>query len=362
MPSRLFVSDAHLNAGWDAQKLYQYPFEWLNHKDLKNFVDFLGYIAKNAKDYSELVFLGDMADTWIYPIDKTPPTIQQVLTAEHNKPVISALNAICDAGIGLLVLLGNHDMEMTADDLRGVLPKARFGAGTGGISVFQSSRVHAEHGSAYALFNAPDPINNSRTRLPLGYFISRVIATRTARTGKSNREYARYADDLLECLGPQTLAQSVFEALLEEAKIADSEIIQLPGGSTTTAGEIKQRYANLYEQWSHSKGAGSAFKAVMAEISYLDDVADNLCKKGGTNVVVFGHSHEPKFDKDTWFVADRIYANSGAWCEGKGIGQFVKTAEITAGTKRRQQVSLCQWAGGEEKLLKQDSVLIDGDS
>jgi len=31
-------------------------------------------------------------------------------------------------------------------------------------------------------------------------------------------------------------------------------------------------------------------------------------------VVVFGHTHAAKIDKDSLFVKDRVYVNSGNWC------------------------------------------------
>ena len=33
-----------------------------------------------------------------------------------------------------------------------------------------------------------------------------------------------------------------------------------------------------------------------------------------SKVVVFGHTHTAKIDKDSLFVKDRVYVNSGNWC------------------------------------------------
>jgi hypothetical protein len=87
------------------------------------------------------------------------------------------------------------------------------------------------------MFTAPDPINNPGNRLPLGYFISRVAATKAARTGHADRHYWTYADDLLELLGPQKLPQSIFEAVLEEAKLPEDTAIVMgtrPDGGLIT--------------------------------------------------------------------------------------------------------------------------------
>jgi len=61
------------------------------------------------------------------------------------------------------------------------------------------------------MFNAPDPINSPGDRLPLGYFITRVAATKeTCRTGQSH--LLTYADDSpLKTLWTAKVPQSVFE-------------------------------------------------------------------------------------------------------------------------------------------------------
>ena len=38
----------------------------------------------------------------------------------------------------------------------------------------------------------------------------------------------------------------------------------------------------------------------------LDPVADSICKKGGTNIVIFGHSHRAELDRDSLLVDDRV--------------------------------------------------------
>ena len=53
------------------------------------------------------------------------------------------------------------------------------------------------------------------------------------------------------------------------------------------------------------------------ELNRLGTVVDQLCSDG-VEIVVFGHSHDTKMDKDTLFVKDRIYANCGYWC---GFGE-----------------------------------------
>jgi len=83
---------------------------------------------------------------------------------------------------------------------------------------------------------------------------------------------------------------------------------------------------------------------VMAEIGYLDDAADRLCKKNDTNIVIFGHSHDWVLDKDSWFVADRIYANCGTWCDSPGKPWTYVEIETRRESKERA-VRVQSWTG-----------------
>jgi UDP-2,3-diacylglucosamine pyrophosphatase LpxH len=52
----------------------------------------------------------------------------------------------------------------------------------------------------------------------------------------------------------------------------------------------------------------------LANKSDLEKFGDRLSEQYGHNVVVFGHTHVGKIDKDSLFVKDREYVNSGCWC------------------------------------------------
>lgn len=335
-------------------------YDWLGQMGADNFADFLGYLDKQD-DVREVILLGDTMDNWVCPIDEVPPTFEEILDAPHNQQIVNTLRSLT-GNKRVICMPGNHDMQLTKEILHRYFPNIIYGGSASNRCRYRTSRLLAEHGSAYALINAPDPINNSGSRLPLGYFISRVAATKAARTGDAKRHFWTYADDLLENLGPQKLPESVFEAVLEEACLReDAEIIigtedRTPKGRpiTITAGAVKQKYANLYEQWESYHGKGMAFKSVMAEIGYLGDFADYLSKKGDTNIIIFGHSHDSELDKDSWFVDDRIYANCGAWCDGSKTCSFVETQKDDE--SREYHVRLMKWEGGTVKEVKKESV------
>jgi UDP-2,3-diacylglucosamine pyrophosphatase LpxH len=357
---RIYVSDVHMGAGRSlgSDKVY----DWLGKAEANNFAAFLDYLNKQD-DVGEIVLLGDTMDNWVCPIDEVPPTFDEILDASHNQKIVNGLKTLTE-NKKVIYMPGNHDMQVTKDILQQekYFPQIIYGGSSLNKSRYRTSRLLAEHGSAYAMFNAPDPINNSGSRLPLGYFISRVAATKASRTGDAARHFWTYVDDLLELLGPQKLPQSVFEAILEEANLReDAEIIidtedRLPKGKPITikAEKVKEKYANLYEQWESHYGKGMAFKSVMAEIGYLGDLADYLSKKGDTNIIIFGHSHDSELDKDSWFVDDRIYANCGAWCDKDKPCSFVETQKDNEG--REYHVRLMKWEEGKTKEVKKESV------
>lgn len=345
---RIFISDVHMST--HDLGAYKHNFHWLSDRQIGNLTSFLDALVIGKPD--ELVIVGDLLDNWVCPIDMTPPSMSQILKAAHNQPVIQALNKLMEVGVKVIFIGGNHDQLVTGANLHEVMPKLTVADGWLNNSVYRDARIHAEHGSSQAMFNAPDPEHDPRTRLPLGYFITRAVTTRAARTGKTSRDWACYLDDALEMASSsQRVAASVFEAVLEEAGVPETASIAMPGDTSVTVREVKDRYADLYDRWCAThKGFGAGIRAVLAEFNYLDDMADQICKRGGTNIVVLGHSHKPELDKDTWFVDDRIYANAGAWCEQEASGSFV---EIET-TDKKQIVRVRAWDGRDSRTTAQE--------
>jgi UDP-2,3-diacylglucosamine pyrophosphatase LpxH len=357
---RIYISDVHMGAGRKPKSKNSYPYDWLGSMEAKRFADFLDHLA-NSEDVQEVILLGDIMDNWVCPVDEVPPTFDEIVKASHNRGIVRNLRTLAKhKEIRLVYMPGNHDMAVTREFIEKAFPGVAFGGSAANESVYRTSRLLAEHGSAHAMFNAPDPINNSRSRLPLGYFISRCDATKASKTGRSHRHYWTYIDDFLELLGPEKIPESVFEAVLEEAGLPDdAEIKMYPvagKAKSINAREVKAKYADLYEQWKTHHGPGMAFKAVMAEIGYLGDLADNISKKGDTNIVIFGHSHDSELDKDSWFVEDRIYANCGTWCEDKKAPTFVETEKDEE--QRKHYVRLMAWEDCKQKELGKEWVVM----
>jgi UDP-2,3-diacylglucosamine pyrophosphatase LpxH len=356
---RLFLSDIHLSSTKD--RLPANPYWWLDQDGVVRIAGFLNWLTGNATDagVKEVILLGDVFDNWVIPHDQIPPDISDILAAAHNQPFVEALNALTQVqGMKVIYLPGNHDMHTTQVDLQATFPQLGWGGHAAFDSIYVSGRLRAEHGSAHAMFCAPDPLR--RARLPLGYFLSRLAATAVRDHGSRIRHFWTVIDDILEAAGPHKLAACVFEAMVEEARLGANAEFTMPtalwGGDSVKMSAVAELYANLYGEWVERKGPGVAFKALVAEIGWLEDVADTLCKKNGPNTVIFGHSHGAEMDKDNWFVDDRIYANCGTWCDDdkKKTPTYVTVEKLT--DPREQKVSIFSWDGSAPQLRESASI------
>ena len=112
-------------------------------------------LHKVANDASveELVFLGDLFDLWLYPIDVVPWSISRIIAA--NPSITQALQQCTRNLANVYYLTGNHDMPVKAHDL---LP---FNSGGKSIQLISpewyrakyQGRRHLEHGHAVDMFN-----------------------------------------------------------------------------------------------------------------------------------------------------------------------------------------------------------------
>lgn len=338
---KIFISDVHVGGGkqGDLKQKYTYSWDWLTDEETVNFKNFLSFLRTDyINEIEEIVLLGDLFDNWVIPYDVTPLSIENIITAPKNKPLVEELVKLSKIR-PVYYVPGNHDMDATEKVIKTHFPQIIYCP-----EQYRHKAIIAEHGHRYALFNAPPSFSKNFFNLPLGYFISRIEATRKGLTNKGNRNYHTYLDDILEVLGPQKLPQSVFEAVLEETNLSEKiEFkVRLDSGDITTIGaeKIKEKYKNIYDDWPDSLISPS--RAILAELDRLGPIADKLCKKTPAKVCVFGHSHKVAIDKDTWFVDDRIYANSGFWC-----GAHCTFVSIEVTPENEYCVDLVKWYGDE---------------
>jgi len=300
---RIFISDIHL--GDDARYDDPVPdrrarFIPSEHRDrLLNFLD--KQIITNKDYVKDLVLLGDVFDTWVCPFDELPPTYDSIFSSQENEPILDGLRQIAASNINLCYVNGNHDYDLTEARLQAEIP---------GIITkpdgYQDAELglHAEHGHRFTLFNQsyPDVANG----LPIGYPITRL----SEHLGGYVRGFKDLIGYLDEAFDLATGRANIFEAIIEGlAELADAEQIIMSGQETISVDQVKSLYKNLaYHDQPFKVGRK------LASENDLEKFGDLLCQQHGHQVVVFGHTHTAKIDKDSLLVEDRVYVNSGNWC------------------------------------------------
>ncbi len=350
---RIFISDIHLG---DAKSMSApHPYGWFknNIPVLTEFLD----DQLNATDVKEVVILGDLFDTWVLPVNYDPLTSFANITSNPaNKTVIDKLKALAKkSDIKLAYVPGNHDMGM---DAGGILKIRKFMEKTfPGIRFFCSSTIPwgiynvgtlaAEHGNRYCLFNSPDMWTAKDTFLPLGYFISRIIAYKVLQTGTAENYYDIFVRFLKDFMKHPDFVEDMFKAIAEDAGLTPDDIVKLksvPGfPDTMTVDAIGKRFSNLIQNWTNTPGNINVPAAIIgdlenlspaASLAYFDHFGSNI------NIVIFGHTHIPVMDpRELDPQADRaahasddpwnyIYVNCGSWIDKSEYGcTYVETEE-----------------------------------
>jgi len=315
----LFVSDIHMGAG--------NPWDWFSiEKESPYLTRFFEYVLDRYKtkgDIKELVLLGDIFDLWVCPHDRKPHTFESIKEAQAR--VINVIKNTAET-VPTLYVNGNHDFQVTPEDIN---DNEAFDGKVKHIGdVYRRGNILAEHGHQYALFNRPDPRNGGpHLKLPLGYYITRLHTSLGGSRGAKAKLIFQAIDELFQVMGPEKLPESVLDAMKDAVEMKKHDKVE---GFTMgdiygeqEYGEIRDRYKNLFEDWKKSVGLWQSIQMIMCELNRLGTVADQLCRNG-VEIVIFGHSHDTKMDKDTLFVKDRIYANCGYWC---GFGEKEKVED-----------------------------------
>ena len=305
----------------------------------------LDWIVANAANIRELVMAGDVVDFWTYPFGTRPPTFATIAAQNPNIFGPRGLGRVLDALDGKVTYLpGNHDMAITAADVSSITspgghhvtlvdgPYLPLGA--------DDHRIVITHGHDYTIFNAPDPASKW-SPLPLGHFVTRMIATQTGKSlapGKTVADVGGQGNpnsiDLLPIVTPVVAAlvgglpgSTVVEAiklfydlptaLLNQIQVfsqtSDTDPISLANGQSTTLAEVKTVYANLVKRWSQENDPQFAAKSTLADASgrYMGWFAQRLAFQVGAKLVVMGHTHTPISDLSGSMVH---YVNSGFEC------------------------------------------------
>jgi UDP-2,3-diacylglucosamine pyrophosphatase LpxH len=303
---RIFISDIHF--GDDARYADPVPARRPRLEPeseglrLKNFLD--TQVLERQGEILDLVLLGDVFDTWVCPWDAVPPTYDSIFESKKNASIIGTLREIAQTDINLYYVNGNHDYDLGKADIeskiRGLQHRDHY--------VDEALGLYAEHGHRYTLFNKS--YDHIADGLPLGYFITRF----SEHMGKGLKKYVRgwkdlaaYVDDFYDFVrGTDNLFVTILEGLAEKAR-AD-KVVMSPT-KKLSLDEIKEAYVPLGDEIPPF-----AAGAQLASERDLERHGDRISREKGYKVVVFGHTHEAKIDRDSYSTGDRIYVNSGSWC------------------------------------------------
>ena len=316
MSRKLFFSDCHISAGLGLEPggLDTHAWEWLTPSDQRRLAAFIAWVTSRADEIDEVVLVGDIFDSWIFPHDIKPPTLFQIIASANATPLVQALDRLSRT-IPTTILAGNHDIALSPAMLTLLLPKVTCPAN----GIYSSGLLHAEHGHAWGLFNASDP--ERQDNLPLGYFISRMVATADRRSGSHTPSIAGEIKEIGELIATQEkLPQGVFDGVCAKAGVSEGDTILMPDdlwdGEPTSVKEVRDIYKNLYHEWRTRNGTAGAVIAISAELNSLAIIADRIHITSGPRALIMGHTHEPVSQQITIpIIGNRVYVNAGAWCQ-----------------------------------------------
>lgn len=342
MTKRIYISDLHLTT----QRSFAQPgaWGWTDAQDIATLATFLR--SPTVRGCDEVVLVGDIFDQWLCPIDVAPPSVAEIASAAHNRPVMEALRDLRK----VVYVPGNHDMRVTAADVTAAIPGARFmpdGIHEPGLRV--------EHGHRNCLFNGPDPTNRP---YPIGYYLTRLSATGGNRNGKQPHTLQTIIDNpgkVIELLSGQgRLGEVVVGALLrtlgaEPHPVGLDEMILMPDAAPVKVGDVASMFATLYSDWND--GPGHARDAIRNELEPWYSLP-----WPATEVVILGHTHSKVSDPRT------RYLNVGDWCgaawkydaDGAPTRHFATTEQ----TPGQVAYALHRWTAGEPRVVWSDKLAV----
>ena len=313
----IVISDIHMS---DPAKSYS----WFTEKYPQYLSSFLHKLASaSSSSVKELVLLGDLFDLWLYPVNATPLSVSQII--DKNSSVINELRKCVENIASVYYILGNHDEGVTPRDLEAL------NCGQKKIQIVSpdfysqknAKKRRLEHGHAVDMFNAPDISGNSIGGYPLGFFITRLIASAANQTKAWRKLRSKLKNPEPGTIHPKLNLQefmglpnhsffiaTLIDVLQKEASLKDDTKISFSDPNLNnkyTIGDIKNHYENLFRNWlAKEKIHFLDSMLVMVRSNGLDWYAKNLLKRG-FKPVILGHTHH--------FVDNKAgYDNDGCWC------------------------------------------------
>jgi len=335
----IFVSDIHMGDENSLKRNYpcpntgQYKYGWLGEASANKFAKFLQHGVLYKEEVNELVILGDLFDVWLCPANCDPPggtgdilkQFNAIAAAPQNKGIIENLKLIAEKN-KLTYVNGNHDMQLTEEIIRSIIPGIKCAKDE--IYKIPDQGIWAEHGHHYAFFAARD--DQGSHILPIGYFITRLMAQFYADTGKNedmpsiavyiilevlkewNSKLKSKFDDFIECCKKWNDApcNEIVGELLKAVYAGFQDYVYgIPYTDVTTtmrfndgfekyvkASEVNRLYNDLSARWINRPNHSNMFLAFLTEITgeALKVQAMILSSEKDRRLIIFGHTHFPE--------------------------------------------------------------------
>jgi UDP-2,3-diacylglucosamine pyrophosphatase LpxH len=368
-------------------------YSWLveHTDDLTQFLN-----AVNARDdVAELVILGDLFDDWVTPVKDSPQRFTEILAASNNAGIVTALKAICsNPNIKTTYVVGNHDMLSFEEQNKAVIATAFPGmdiiSESPGLGAYAKDEViWAEHGHRYCLFNAPDTWSRSGGHLPMGYFISRLAASKAASTGQITTTpelldlFVKSPEERLNYLKQRGLQEKNGEegAIFDDAVIIavfnaiavwsdnwpwDQFIMDNMDGYSTdpSVEDVAFTYDTIFSDWPVHQNRVSQVEAVWDDLGNLTSAANLIFEMPESlkdkypfkpRIILFGHTHQAAFQYHAGDV-DTIYANTGTWIDSKPM-TWVEI-KITSEDSDQKIYEVSLWFNGETTPKQKGTITV----
>ncbi len=285
------VSDIHMSDGKD--------WSWFRKVGGKDYPDYITRQFRSFADdtnITELVLLGDVFDLWLYPIDVVPLEVSQIFGNWPN--VFAALSEVVEKK-PVYYLNGNHDMfadpaEVTK--LCGVTYKT-----PDEYQSDHSNRLRVEHGHAADMFNARDDSGDTIGNYPLGFFITRIVASGKEPTGWRSelskilkKHHDRYLTTSNSSEG-KDLVIAIIDLLSDIFDVDQHKLIRFSEPSLDkkyTLTDVKDHYHSLLERFAEKYPSHVEDSMLVSVNPYgLDWYAPLVRAEKGVPLAVFGHTH-----------------------------------------------------------------------
>jgi hypothetical protein len=209
-------------------------------------------------------------------------------------------------------LLGNHDGQLSQQDLddlyAAVGPLNFVDDGIHTLTGASGASTTFAHGHFWTMFNAPDP-NSPWGTMPIGHFVTRAFAyylKGILQPGQTAADLPGMGapngfslESFLLSLSPETdsVAGELLDYVAETAGMPTTTPITLPGGRVVSYADAYGAYENLFSHWveSYYDSKTVALRAACADQwgIYLGWFAQRLAIQRTSNLVIFGHTHQP---------------------------------------------------------------------